>query len=73
MAGKAVPPDRRDLLFPPENVRRSIDKAIDGFRSAHNGQNPPQQDLTQLLPYFENPKDAADYLKWLDARIAASR
>jgi RNA polymerase sigma factor (sigma-70 family) len=64
----SVPPP-----LPPLGLRRIVEEAIDSYRVAHSGKNPPMNEPNQLVPYFQSLKDGADYLEWLEARKAVSR
>jgi RNA polymerase sigma factor (sigma-70 family) len=64
--------------FPPEVVRLnelgarvqpSIKPALEAYRTAHNGQMPPNEQA--LVPYFATPKEGADYVEALEAKKAA--
>lgn len=66
------------LDFPPELVRAqemsqrlepSINKAIEAYRSANAGKNPPSEKA--LLPYFPTPEEGADFVELVDARKKA--
>lgn len=58
------------ISAPPKELLDAITGAIDAFRVAHGGQNPPQEDAMKLLPHFSDPKKAADYLDWLATKPA---
>jgi len=52
-------------------VQASAMKAIDAYRAAHNGNNPPSEEA--VLPYFATPQEGADYAEFMEARKAAGR
>jgi hypothetical protein len=46
-------------------------KAVEAYRSAHNGANPPNEEA--FMPYFATPQEGADYSEFMEARKTVSR
>lgn len=46
-------------------------KALEAYRKAHNGANPPNEEA--MLPYFATPQEGADYVEFMEARKAANQ
>ncbi len=57
----------RQLMEITRRVGPSIARATDAYRLAH-GKLPPGGDRNALLPYFEDAKQGADYVEYLEAR-----
>lgn len=47
-------------------------KAIEAYRVANQGKNPPPQNAQALIPYFGTPQEGADYVEFLEAQKAAA-
>lgn len=54
-----------------QKLRPSISKAVEAYRTAHNGQNPPRENPIAMLPYFASPQEGADFVELLEAQKAA--
>lgn len=52
-------------------VQPSLMKAVEAYRAAHNGANPPNEDA--LLAHFATPQEGADYVEFMEARKAANQ
>ncbi len=52
-------------------VQPSAMKALEAYRTAHNGTSPPNEEA--LLPYFATPQEGADYVEFMEARKEASK
>lgn len=50
-------------------VQSSALKAIEAFRTAHNGSSPPNEEA--ILPFFSTPQEGADYVEFMEAKKAA--
>jgi RNA polymerase sigma factor (sigma-70 family) len=48
-------------------------KAIEAYRAANQGRNPPPQNPQALLPYFATSQDGADFVEFMEAQQAAAR
>jgi RNA polymerase sigma factor (sigma-70 family) len=49
-------------------VQPSAMKALEVYRVAHDGANPPNEEA--MLPYFATPEEGADYVEFMEARKA---
>jgi len=61
-------PEELDLSL---NLIPAAKVATDAYRSAHNGQPPPNPEA--LIPYFSTPQAGADFLEWFEAQKAAAK
>ena len=52
-----------------KRLQAPVMKAVDAYRQAHNGSNPPNEEA--VLPYFATPQEGADYVEFMEARKAA--
>lgn len=65
--GRLIPGTAGGMAVAPSaELLTAITSAVDAFRQRHEGENPPLEDWTKLLPYFQTPKDAADYVDWIE-------
>jgi RNA polymerase sigma factor (sigma-70 family) len=46
-------------------------QAIEAYRLANQGKDPPPQNLHALIPYFASPQDGADFVEFLEVQSAA--
>ena len=54
-------------VAPPGEIQAPLGKALRAYQDAHKSNGPPPAELRTLAAYFENPKEAADFIEWLDA------
>lgn len=52
-------------------VQPALMKAVENYRAAHNGANPPNEEA--LLAHFATPQEGADYVEFMEARKAANQ
>jgi hypothetical protein len=52
-----------------KKVEASAMKAVSAYRAAHNGNNPPNEEA--VMPFFTTPQEGADYVEFMEARVAA--
>jgi hypothetical protein len=52
-------------------LEASAAKALEAFRAANGGNNPPNPDA--LIPYFATPQEGADAVEYLEALKSAQR
>ncbi len=52
-------------------VQPSLMKAVEAYRQAHNGANPPNEEA--ILSHFATPQEGADYVEFMEARKAANK
>lgn len=52
-----------------KKVEAAAMKAVAAYRAAHNGNNPPNENA--VLPFFATPQEGADYVEFMEARVAA--
>ena len=52
-----------------QKLQPSAKKAMEGYRAAHNGEAPPNEEA--ILPYFSTPAEGADYVEFMEAQKAA--
>ena len=52
-------------------VQPSAMKAVEAYRTAHNGDSPPNE--AAILSYFATPQEGADYVEFMEVRKAANQ
>jgi hypothetical protein len=63
--------ERAEALAQKGNAARQ--KAIEAYRVANQGKNPPLQNPQALLPYFATSQDGADFVEFMEAQQAAAQ
>ncbi len=61
-----IPPEVAKVQELKQKVQPSVMKAVEAYRAAHNGDNPPSEDA--VLPFFASPQEGADYVEFMAAR-----
>ena len=64
-----IPPEVAKVQELGKKVQPSAMKAVEAYRAAHNGDNPPNEDA--VLPFFASPQEGADYVEFMTARKSA--
>lgn len=54
-----------------QNVGPAVTAAVNAYRTANQGQNPPNEQA--LMPFFTNPQDAAAFTEAMEANKAAQK
>jgi RNA polymerase sigma factor (sigma-70 family) len=64
-----IPPSVLHVQELGQRVQSSAMKAIEAYRSAHNGSSPPNEEA--ILSFFSTPQESTDYTEFMAARKAA--
>lgn len=64
-----IPPEVVKAQELGKKVEPSVMKAIEVYRAAHNGENPPNEEA--VLPFFASPQEGADYVEFMTAKKSA--
>lgn len=62
----AMSPEALERKKVEQRVQNSVNKAVQAFRAANQGNNPPNEQA--LIPYFTTTEDGADFVEFMEAR-----
>ena len=54
-----------------QKVQASVTKAVEAYRAAHGGANPPNE--AAIVSYFATPQEGADFVEMVEARKAKKK